>query len=269
MVTVSAPPRSSRLLPFVKSLHYHETDLASGLERIVPNGQAHLMINLAEDAFRTYDRVRPALATTHAGAVLAGPHAQSVVLDTRQFRWLVAVQFRAGGSGHFFGSPASEACDQVVGLGDLWQSAGALLRERLLEASSPHQRFAILEELLIRNLDSAFDPAAAWAIRALQRGMRVADVASHLGLLPRTLERRFTSRVGLTPKRFARVRRLQRVLRSIRTGPPEDWAALAIQHGYYDQSHLVHEFRELANMTPAGYQPHSAARGNHVPLVVQ
>jgi AraC-like DNA-binding protein len=266
MRNVTAHPRSSRLLPFVRSFHYHETDLASGLERIVPNGHAHLMINLAEDAFRTYDRVRPALMTRHAGAVLAGPHAQSVVLDTRQMRWLTAVEFRAGGAGHFFGMPASEASDQVVSLDVLWHRGGAMLRERLLDACSPQERFAVIEELLLGHLDERFDPAVAWAIGALQGGMRISEVVSRLGLAPRTFERRFAGRVGLTPKRFSRVRRLQRVLRSIRTGPPTDWTALAIKHGYYDQSHLVHEFRELADITPAAYRPHSAARNNHIPI---
>ena len=266
MMNVTARPRSSRLLPFVRSFHYHETDLASGLERIVPNGQAHLMINLAEDAFRTYDPARHTLMTRHAGAVLAGPHAQSVVLDTPQMRWLTAVEFRAGGAGHFFGRPASEACDQVVSLDLLWGTGGATLRERLLDTSSPQLRFAILEEMLLEHLDAAFDPAVAWAIGALGRGLRVSEIASRLGMLPRTFERRFAQRVGLTPKRFARVRRLQRVLRLIRSGPPADWSAVAIKHGYYDQSHLVHEFRELAGVTPGTYKPCSSARGNHVPV---
>ncbi|HEY3705889.1 MAG TPA: helix-turn-helix domain-containing protein [Terracidiphilus sp.] len=266
MVNVNARPRSSKLLPFVRSFHYHQTYLASGLERIVPNAQAHLMINLAENAFRTYDHVRPALVTRHAGAVLAGPHAQSVVLDTSQMCWLAAVEFRAGGAGHFFGMPASEASNQVVSLDVLWRKGGGTLRERLLDASSAQQRFAVVEELLLEHLDQRFDPAVAWAIGAVQRGMRISEIVSQLGLLPRTFERRFASRVGLTPKRFARVRRLQRVLRSIRTGPPTDWTALAIKHGYYDQSHLIHEFRELADITPAAYRPHSAARSNHIPL---
>ena len=99
--------------------------------------------------------------------------------------------------------------------------------------------------------------------------MRVSEAASKSGLLPRTLERRFTAKVGLTPKRYARVRRLQRVMRSIRNSPVADWSSLAAQHGYCDQSHLVHEFRELADLTPSTYKPHSPARNNHVPLAAR
>jgi AraC-like DNA-binding protein len=266
MVNVKARPRSPRLLPFIKSFHYHEAELSGGLERIVPTGQAHLMVNLAEDEFLTYDRVRPERMTQHRGAVFAGPHAQSTILDTRQFRWLVAVEFRPGGAGHFLGIPAGETCNQVMSLGAIWRSGGDTLRERLLDARMPQEGFAVLEELLLKHLDLAFDPAVASAVQALERGARVSEVASRLGMLPRTLERRFTAKVGLTPKRYARVRRLQRVMGAIRNSPDCDWSSLAAQYGYCDQSHLVHEFRELADITPSEYKPHSRARNNHIPL---
>jgi Helix-turn-helix domain len=70
--------------------------------------------------------------------------------------------------------------------------------------------------------------------------------ASDLGLLPKTLRRRFLRRVGLTPKRFARVQRLRRVVRSIQAETAVDWADLAAEHGYCDQAHLVDDFRDLA-----------------------
>jgi transcriptional regulator GlxA family with amidase domain len=181
-------------------------------------------------------------------------------------QWLAAVEFRPAGVGHFSGFPASEACNRVVSTDAIWGSAGATLRERLIEAPTPQARFAVFEELLLQQLDHAFDPAIAWAIGALQRGMRVSEVASRLGLLPRTFERRFSGRVGLSPKRYARVRRLQRVLKSLRSGTPVDWSRLAAGHGYHDQSHLVHEFRQLADISPSGYKRHSAGRNNHIPI---
>jgi len=232
----------------------------------VPNGQAHLMVNLAEDEFRTYDRRRPVRMDRHSGSVLSGPHAQSTVLDTREFRWLAAVQFRAGGAAHFVTMPLSEACDQVLSLDELWRPEGCSLRERLLEARTPHAKFAVFEEVLLERLEKAFDPAMACAISSLERGVTVARVASSLGLLPRTFTRRFTCKVGISPKRFARVRRMQSVMRSLRSAGPADWSELAAQHGYFDQSHLAHDFRELAGITPTAYKPHSPQRNNHIPI---
>src|SRR5207302_700125 len=56
------------------------------LQGIMPNGQAHLMVNLAEDEFKTYPAPRSEHICKHSGAVVAGPHAKSVVIDTRR-RW--------------------------------------------------------------------------------------------------------------------------------------------------------------------------------------
>ena len=236
------------------------------LERIVPNGQAHLMINLAEDEFRVYDPERTDRVSRHSGAVLAGPHARSTVIDTREQRWLVAVEFRSGGAAQFFSMPMSEACNAIVSLEDVWDRTGRLLREQLLEAPTPALKFRVLEELLLQQCMPRFDPAMGYAVCALKRGVPLARVTEQLGLLPRTLARRFSSQVGITPKRFARLQRLQRVLGSVCQSPAPDWSALAMRHGYTDQSHLVHEFREMTDITPSGYRPHSPQRRNHIPL---
>lgn len=267
MKAFAAKPRSPALAAFVKSFHYHESDLPVQLERIMPNGQVHLMVNLREDEFRTYTGSRAEHKHRHAGAVLAGPHAKSVVIDTREQHWLAAVEFRSGGASHFFPRPISEVCNQVVQLEDLWGRDGRSLRERLLDVSTPAAKFRVFEETLTEHLAPKFDPALQYALAALRAGMPVSKLVSRLGLLPRTFARRFSAQVGINPKRFARVQRLQRVLRAVRQSSRPDWCALAAEHGYTDQAHLIHDFRDLADITPSGYVPHSARRSNHVPIL--
>ena len=201
-----------------------------------------------------------------SGAVLAGPHAKSVVIDTREQRWLAVVEFRSGGAKHFFSTPMPEVCNQIVQLEDVWGSDGDLLRERLLDAPTPPSKFRVFEEVLLEHLAPRFDPAIQYAIAALRAGNPVAQVASRPGLLPRTFTRRFSALVGITPKRFARVHRLQRVLRAVRRAARPDWCALAAEHGYTDQAHLIHDFQDLADITPSCYKPHSSQRNNHVPI---
>lgn len=267
MKSFAAKPHSRALAVFVKSFHYHETDLPFALERIMPNGQAHLMVNLAEDEFRTYGGSRADQKHRQSGAVLAGPHAKSVVIDTREQRWLAAVEFESGGAKHFFSFPMSAVCNRVVQLEDIWGRDGRLVRERLLEASTPPAKFRVLEEVLSDHFEPRFDPVIPYAMAALRAGMPVSELISRLGVFPRTFQRRFSAQVGITPKRFARVQRLQRVLRSVRLSGRPDWCALAAEHGYTDQAHLIHDFRDLADITPPGYTPHSPQRNNHVPLL--
>lgn len=233
----------------------------------MPNGRAHLMVNLAEDEFRTYGRARAGQMSKNSGAVVAGPHAKSVVIDTRGQRWLAAVEFRHGGASGFFSMPMTEVSNQVVRLQDVWRGDGTSLRERLLDARTPALKLRVFEEVLLDHLRLEFDPAIQYAIAALRTGVRVSQVSLSLGLSPRTLERRFSSQTGITPKCFSRVHRLQRVLSAVRRTAKPDWCALAAEHGYTDQAHLIHDFRDLADITPSEYKPHSQQRNNHVPIV--
>ena len=231
----------------------------------MPNGQAHLMVNLAEDEFRTYG-ARPEQVFRNSGAVVAGARSKSIVIDTREQRWLAAVEFLPGGASRFFSMPMTELSNQVVPLQDLWRNDGMFLRERLLDARAPAAKFSIFEEVLLHHMRLEFDPAIQCAITSLRSGASLEQALSRLGLSARTLERRFSSQVGIPPKRFARVHRLQRILRAVRHCAKPDWCRLAAEHGYADQAHLIHDFRDLASITPSAYKPDSPSRNNHVPV---
>ena len=261
-------PRSPALQPFIKRLHYHETVFPFGLERILPSGGAHLMINLAEDQFRSYSGTECERIHSTQGATLAGPRGRETILDTREFQWLVAVEFRMGGAAPFFCVPLDQVSDQTIGLDDLWGPDGRLLREQILESPTPQERLRVLEAVLLRHFSGRCDAGIVHAAALLERGMPVAATAARLGFLPRTFIRRFRDEVGLTPKRFARVRRMQRVVWSLRAAENIDWCDLAAVYGFTDQAHLIHDFRDLTGITPTAYKPQSPQRGNHVPVAI-
>ncbi|MFN7992256.1 MAG: DUF6597 domain-containing transcriptional factor [Bryobacteraceae bacterium] len=266
MLHVAARPHSRVLAPFIKSFHYHESELAPAVERILPNGQAHLMINLAEDEFRAYSG--PDCGTVHRvrGAVLAGPHAAPTAIDTMEQRRLVAVEFNLGGAAEFLPMPLSEATNRIVALDNVWGRDGRVLRERLCDAATPGAKLRLLEAMLLKHLRISGDRSIAAAICLLDRGASVAVARSRLGLLPKTFVRRFQEQVGLAPKRLFRVRRLQRVLGSVSHSTRVDWCATAAEHGYTDQAHLIHDFQNLTGLTPSAYRPASPLRRNHIPI---
>ncbi len=266
MLHFAVRPHSSALTPFVAFFHYNEGEFAPVVERILPNGQAHLMINLDEDEFRTYSGPTCGIIHRAGGAVLAGPHGQCTAIDTREQRRLMAVEFKLGGAAAFLPMPMSEVLDQVVELNDIWGHDGRLLRERLCEAATPAAKFRVLEAFLMKRLVRSADPAMAAAITLLERGVSVAEARSRLGLLPKTFVRRFREQVGLTPKRLYRVRRMQRIVGTVCRPVGVDWCMLAAEHGFTDQAHLIHDFRDLTGITPTAYCPSSPQRRNHVPL---
>lgn len=265
MLHVAMRAQSLALAPFVKSFHYNEGDLGAVVERILPNGQAHLMVNLEEDEFRTYGGPNCGTVVRYSGAVLAGPHGRATAIDTTQQRRLVSVEFEMGGAAAFFHMPLSEACNDVVEARDLWRNGGRTLRERLCEAITVQEKFRLLEAFLLKRMIRVSDPPIAAAVGLLERGVPVAEAGGKVNLLPKTFVRRFREQVGLPPKLFSRVRRLQRILGSVCNGEVS-WCMIAAQYGYTDQAHLIHDFQDLTGLTPTAYRPWSAHRRNHVPV---
>jgi methylphosphotriester-DNA--protein-cysteine methyltransferase len=81
----------------------------------------------------------------------------------------------------------------------------------------------------------------------------VGELVGQIGVTQKQLIAQFYRRVGCTPKLTSRIMRFQKLLAAINGSKSPDWAALAVDHGYYDQPHLIHEFQEFAGVTPSQY----------------
>jgi AraC-like DNA-binding protein len=110
------------------------------------------------------------------------------------------------------------------------------------------------------------------ALAALDRAdgaPAVADVARRLGLSDRRFIEVFRRHVGMTPKRFCRVRRFQRALAASDAAATPDWVCVAARYGYFDQSHLIRDFVEFSGLTPTAYAQQRSGRvkAHHVPFL--
>src|SRR5262249_40495929 len=157
------------------------------------------------------------------------------------------------------GFPISELSGEVVELDLIWKQEILALRDQLLETPSIEGKFNLLESFLVRKAQSQLNPdntvTAALASLGTWPVVTLRDLSSHLGLSHKQLLACFDCRVGLTPKFTSRLFRFRKTLNAICDAPASpDWAGLAIDCGYYDQAHLIHEFQEFAAITPAEYQ---------------
>jgi len=236
----------------------------TSVEKILPSPETSLWVNLNRDAFRSFGE--DGQVHRVPGAMVAGPASHASVIEFEEGHAHVCVAFALGAAHCFLAPPLALVRDDLVPLAALWGRSGACLRERLLEAVAPEAALAVMEDVLLRHLAGplAPDPAVIAAAGALSRGVPVGEVSRDLGLLPRTLRRRFTAQVGLTPKRFARVRRMRRLVRGLDGQTEVDWAAAAARHGYADQPHLADEFRELAGVTSTEYLRSRVDGPNHL-----
>jgi methylphosphotriester-DNA--protein-cysteine methyltransferase len=86
-----------------------------------------------------------------------------------------------------------------------------------------------------------------------QAGPRVREAAKYLGLSQRRFIEVFKAEVGMTPKLFSRIQRFQQTRTFVQQNPSPNWAALALDLGYFDQSHLIREFLEFSGLSPTDY----------------
>jgi len=217
-------------------------------ERVVPTGTLELIISLVDDKRRIHGAGGDG---SFSGAGVAGAYRHPFTFDTHEDASVLGVHFRPGRAAAVLGVPPGELMDRHVDLEALWGRRARELRERLREAPTTPERFAILEAELVARLDAnRVHPAVTYALDVLTRPeARVADVAKQVSLSQRRLIELFTACVGITPKRFGRVMRFRRATELAQT-TSFDWTRVAYECGYYDQAHLIRDCHELAAMTP-------------------
>lgn len=110
-----------------------------------------------------------------------------------------------------------------------------------------------------------FVVAGVRAIVASRGTVAISDLVRTLGISERQFQRRFREAVGLTPKQFARIRRLRSAMVHAIQPEPESWSAVAYAHGFADQAHLTREFSQLAGFAPTTFQERIAVI-DHGPL---
>jgi AraC-like DNA-binding protein len=167
----------------------------------------------------------------------------------------LTARLRLGAPAAVLGVPASAIAGRIVALEDLWGDAATKrLCARLADARDAIDAAAILEGAIAERLATAIGSHArtqiALAAADKLTGASVNTVAVELGVSERHLRRVFRETVGVSPKAFASLTRFHRALRAARENAHANWATIASAAGYYDQAHLIAEFRAIADATP-------------------
>ena len=202
-------------------------------------------------------------------AFITGSHTASYVSNIPADEPVMALHFRPGGAFPFLGIPLGDLEDAYVGIDEVWGSDGRDLHERLIETSSTAGRLEILEQFLLSrpSLTTERHPGVAAAIAAIENdpSVRMADIRHHVSMATKRLIALFRAEVGLSPKAYARVRRLQAALRLLDAGALGG-ADVAAEVGYFDQAHFVRDFESFTGMTPTRYSEQRILLPSHVPI---
>jgi AraC-like DNA-binding protein len=168
-----------------------------------------------------------------------------------------AVAFRPTGFHRLFGIPMNELTDRVVEASQLLGTGVRQLHE-CLQGAAGLDAMALLTEDFFRGwLPRArpFHPVQVAASQVIARhgGVTIDDLARAVNLSGRQLERRFVEQVGIPPKLYCRISRLAYALRLKEATPRRSWTELTYLAGYFDQNHMVKDFRALAGTSPSEF----------------
>jgi AraC-like DNA-binding protein len=271
MLSLMRVPRAP-LSQFINALWLYEGyTQPHAKERILPSGEMQIVINLLEDRTCMYDREDPDCFQLLRGSVVSGAHSEYQVISTAAQRSVIGVHFKPGGAYPFLRMPAGELRDVTVSLETLWGAAAVDLRDRLLEAPTPEARFEVLERVLLSELARRVDAhgAVGFALRRFMadpQGATVAGVTGQIGLSPKRFIQLFRDETGFTPKVFCRIRRFQQALDLMERRRIVEWPKVALDCGYFDQAHFIHDFRAFSGINPTSYMAKRTPHRNHVPL---
>ncbi len=257
---ISRRPMAS-LANFVDTLWASERGaMPHAREANLPTGRVDIVIPLLEhQALTRFTGADDAQGERFLGAVIQGAQDRMHLRDTHAASAVVGVHFKPGGAAAFFGGALPELHNRTVLLDALWGPSVGVLRDELQETRGPHARLLRLEAYLMARLQHA-PPADTMVMAALQTLARqpsaafIEPVQRASGCGPTQFISRFERTVGLTPKRYARVLRFHALIQTLALDAPRDWALTAAEAGYADQSHLIHEFKRLAGVTPSAYR---------------
>ncbi|NJL61240.1 MAG: helix-turn-helix domain-containing protein [Methylacidiphilales bacterium] len=256
-------PRSP-LSQFVKFLWSSEGDrLPTSQVKLLPIGSMELVINLDSDTIPLFDRTSRERCGSTSSMRLCGIQSQSLIIDNHSQISVMGVRFQPGGSVPFFQIPAKELHNQVISLEKLWNSHAEQLRENLLKAPTIKTRFLVLERFLFRMMQPPKPhPIVDFGLREFQKSTipTVNEVTNKIGISNRYFGQLFSDFVGLTPKSFCRIQRLRLVLLLLAGKTCVNWSEIALNCGYFDQAHFIHDFRSFAG---CGSTTYLKQRGSH------
>ncbi len=237
---------------------YRQADGVPGTHLGLPGPYLTLIITLDDplDIVVHPDTRRP---PGRYGTLVGGLHTTPALIVHQGRQSGIQVGLRPLGARALLGLPAGELAGLDVEASEVLPAARELY-ERVRAAGTWAQRFAVLDEVLLRPVPP-HDPVPAEVARAWQRLLDsggqapVTGLAREVGWSARHLAGRFQTEIGLAPKAAGRVVRFERARRLIvaraASGAPLRLAGLAADCGYFDQAHLARDFRALAGCPPS------------------
>ncbi len=249
-------------------LDYRQRNGEPGLHRGLPSGSLTFIVSIGEP-IEIVHHPNGAQSPAEYRTTLAGLHSSPALIRHDGNQQGVAISLDPIGARDLLGIPAAALAGESIEFDELVGSIGRELSERVNEADDADARFAACDDVLTRLANRSEHEPVAPELRAAWRNLTgsggrasIGELADASGWSGHHLARRFRSEFGISPKRAARIVRFERSCTMLKTpGHLRTLAAVAVECGYYDQSHMTNEWSDFAGCSPTAW-----CASEHVPF---
>src|SRR5258708_7168971 len=187
---------------------------------------------------------------------IMGPRSRGFLVEQMGTSHYVAIRFKPGGFAPFTRIPLLALTNRALSLDLIFGNITGVVEERLYGAHSPNEVVNILNEFLLQRFVEPRHHNRIIAIlpRINDETLPISKLADYTGLSQKQFERRFVHYIGLMPKQYARIVRFNHMLLSVtHMHHHRSISSLALEFGYFDQSHLNKDFKIFTGSTPKKY----------------
>jgi len=187
--------------------------------------------------------------------VLTGPQFSRVNVKVSSKLRAIRVDFLPGGMYRMLGIPMHELFDGGFDALDFFGAEMKIINEQLQEISNLEDGKNIVEKFLLNRVKNLKEILPLdYAIRILLNSngnMAIEKTASLACLSLKQFERKCQERIGMNPKMYARILRFSKAYRMHEAFPILPWIKIAYEAGYFDQMHMIRDFKVFAGVNPS------------------
>jgi AraC-like DNA-binding protein len=173
---------------------------------------------------------------------------------------MIYVMFKPYGAFRLLGAAQNQFINECVGICDVMRGDIQDLCKKMEDlAHQPYDIIKLMEEWMLRQwrknekLNTDRIALACNQIIKSAGAMSIKNLCNEVSMSKSSLEQYFKDQVGISPKMFSRIIRFNNVHKYLKDSVGKDWQELVYQHGYFDQSHFIHDFKHFFGCTPSQF----------------
>lgn len=222
-------------------------------EVLIPDGTIELMFNFGDP----YDQIRSGEKKTVEGSHIIGIRREALRISQTNKQNFFSIRFRPGGLFPFLNVPVHFYANGFYSLEEIIGPEYKILEQKLFESENNSERVQVTEKYLFGKLlphktDYGFVRACLGILKQTSP-LQISGLAEKMNTNYKTIERKFKRVIGLPPSRLLKIQRFNKALHTIYSCKHDTLTEVGLHCGYYDQSHFIHEFKQLTNYSPGEF----------------